>query len=452
MATTVMRVPRLSDQALAEGLRGLCKEFAVPKVHIKALGNILIGAVPFPEDANNKAWQELLAQDSFLVTVANLDASVYHIAYSRGGAAHQSLVYDEISLSPLETLPNWNDPSLQLLVVRSLQQRFNPFIDLDHTALNDDQAAARAIHESTLIRLELLNEKLIRETNDYRQTLDTEQVDKRKKLEEEYVEKRSKLDEANALEITRIDERKAELDDQLKKIDDRNNTHARRQIRDSMLVDVSSRIKQFGVSFATNSKRWPVGVGILSIAAVFALLLHFTASELREMDVFVAKSVNLGETFKRTAAEVESIVYPTGQRYWLWSRLAVLSFGLVAAVLYFVRWQNKWADHHATSEFALQQFYLDVNRANWIIESCLEWRKETQSPIPRELLSSITNGLFANQQPSTEQVLHPADELASALLGSASKLTLKAGENTMEFSKPSGIPKSKKVEGQPDAG
>ncbi|BCO26152.1 hypothetical protein MIZ03_1032 [Rhodoferax lithotrophicus] len=69
----------------------------------------------------------------------------------------------------------------------------------------------------------------------------------------------------------------------------------------------------------------------------------------------------------------------------------------------------------------------------------MEWRKETDSAIPTELLSSITNGLFVNPMSEPERVIHPADELASALMGSASKLKLKVGDGEMEFDKPSKI-------------
>ena len=103
-----------------------------------------------------------------------------------------------------------------------------------------------------------------------------------------------------------------------------------------------------------------------------------------------------------------------------------------------------WAEEHSHSEFQMQQFYIDVNRANWVIESCLEWRKETESAIPTALLESITKNLFANESKDLEQVIHPSDELASALLGSASKLKMNVAGNELEFDKPGKIkPKSK---------
>lgn len=111
--------------------------------------------------------------------------------------------------------------------------------------------------------------------------------------------------------------------------------------------------------------------------------------------------------------------------------------------MYYIRWQNRWAEQHASSEFQLQQFHIDVNRANWVIESCLEWRKDTESVIPTVLLESITRNLFDNKTDDIEKAIHPSDELASALLGSASKLKMKIGENELEFDKPGKIKSQK---------
>ena len=80
-----------------------------------------------------------------------------------------------------------------------------------------------------------------------------------------------------------------------------------------------------------------------------------------------------------------------------------------------------------------------MNRANWVIESCLEWRKVTDSVIPSDLLGSITRNLFTTETKTLDQVTHPADELASALMGSASSLKLNLNGNELEFNKPGKI-------------
>jgi hypothetical protein len=48
----------------------------------------------------------------------------------------------------------------------------------------------------------------------------------------------------------------------------------------------------------------------------------------------------------------------------------------------------------------------------------------------------MTRNLFVDRQQNIQQVIHPADELASAIMGSASKLTLNAGDSKVEIDRP----------------
>jgi hypothetical protein len=139
-----------------------------------------------------------------------------------------------------------------------------------------------------------------------------------------------------------------------------------------------------------------------------------------------------------SAVAAPAAVWDKTDLYFVWARISVLTVGLLFSILYYIKWENRWADQHATAEFQLQQFYVDVNRANWVVESGLEWHKETGATIPDTIMQSITANLFKfhDQAP---QPLHPADELASALLGSASKLRLKSGDSELEFDKPGKI-------------
>ena len=88
-------------------------------------------------------------------------------------------------------------------------------------------------------------------------------------------------------------------------------------------------------------------------------------------------------------------------------------------------------------EFSLMEEEIDELIAK------LQLLKETKEPIPTELLNSISKNLFTSEKGELEKVVHPADELASALLGSASKLKLNLGGNQLEFDKPGKISKSK---------
>lgn len=178
--------------------------------------------------------------------------------------------------------------------------------------------------------------------------------------------------------------------------------------------------------------------------AVFGFLVYNTSAELKDLEVNHATDILTYAKMSKADRELSLTPEPieTAVRVWHWLRLLLSSFGLIGTLLYFIKWQNKWADRHAESEFELQQFQLDVNRASWVIESCLEWRKETSNHVPAELLKSITHNLFSRGNAEVENVVHPADALASALMGSASKVKLKMGDSDVEFDKPGKIAKS----------
>jgi hypothetical protein len=92
---------------------------------------------------------------------------------------------------------------------------------------------------------------------------------------------------------------------------------------------------------------------------------------------------------------------------------------------------NRWFEQHSLTEFHLKQFELDMERASWLVETSLEWKDAKGTAMPPELMKSLSTGLFNNRD-EVEQVVHPADQLASALLGSASAIKLQAGESSIE--------------------
>ena len=101
--------------------------------------------------------------------------------------------------------------------------------------------------------------------------------------------------------------------------------------------------------------------------------------------------------------------------------------------MYFIRWQDRWAQEHADEEFRLKRLDLDVDRASWLVEMMLEWRGEQGRDIPKELVEKLAAGLF---EPSTQRpsARHPVEDGIAALLSSAAalKLNLPGGELTLD--------------------
>jgi hypothetical protein len=416
MSEQRIKIPRASDRSVVETFREVGALHGVSSAHISALGFSNFGQVNISSDADGDLTS-LLELKSTLIDSMSLQLKGLGIGYFRGGKCsveQKSPVYDEIVLSQNQQqgeLPN----AEKLKIVALLNNKLKAFHPgrVAGKGASEEQNQLVAIHESTLERLEQLNEDLVRQSSEFRKNLEIQYSEKVAKLEEGNNQLRTSLAEEHRKQLDDLLEREKQLQEKLKVIDDRDNTHVRREIRDKMLEDVKTRISNFGVSINTEKKRKPVYYGMLSLITIFSILLFYSGYE------------------AKVAAATNSI-----SMYWFWGRFTLYSLGLVGTILYYIKWENSWAEQHSSSEFQLQQFYIDVNRANWIIESCLEWRKATDSTLPKTLIQGISRNLFDKDHREKENVIHPADQLASALLGSASKAKLRIGDNELEFDKP----------------
>lgn len=440
----------MPDRSVIDCFKKLGELYKVTSLNVRALGFSQIGNIDMTSESNEE-FQAIIKHDSMLIDSCTLNISGLRVSYHRGGQYQpdqKSPIYDEILLiwDQKGKLNNIDKLKIVTLINTELKA-FEPgrFID---SGLSQEQNQLLSIHEGTLERLERLNEDLIRQSSEFRENIEKRFEEKTLELEKEKKAKQDKLEDVFAKKTEALESKEKDLKEKLKTIDDRDNTHVRREIRDRMLDDVKNRISNFGVSESTEKKRTPVFIGIIALMFTLIVLMVFTGYEIsvaekRHTVAFEAAYKNDVDTKAiknvQSPPKAEFSYADKPKLYWLWIRFALFSFGLIGTVLYYIKWQNWWAEYHSSSEFQLQQFYIDVNRANWVIESCLEWRKETDSAIPTELLISITRNLFVSEQGELEKAKHPADELASALLGSASKLKLNLGGNELEFDKPGKI-------------
>jgi len=455
MSDSYFKVSRVSDRAVLERFSVLKREFQFN--HSAANGPIGISFSPIPDEiAKEKAGgvlKTILDEDGHLLASAALGLDNLSVTYTRGGR-DDSPFLDEIRVY-------YNDsggpPSVEtrIAIVAAIKKQFETFDAKRSIALPlAEGEKLAALHQEKLDRLEELNTELIQRTSDAYIRLEAEYEERKRIVAEELAEEKKELiaEHKQKLEQLRIEE--TALEQRKKELDDRGNTHARRMLRDRMLEDVRTRIASFGVSKATEGKRNPVRVSMVVLIFSLLLLTLWTARELdAQQDIYklatetVAVAAGAQQKLTKAGMTTGSVnsVLSSGQTllYLLWGRLSLFSIGLVFALLYYIRWENRWADQHSNSEFQLQQFYIDVNRANWAIETGLEWKKETQSDIPNTILESVTKNLFRAAD-DVPPALHPADELASALLGSASKLKLKNGDNELEFNNPKKIPNETK--------
>lgn len=448
------QIPRLSDQEIiaklmevrSEILPGADFEFSVHAFE-KQLGTFSTANV------NSTPLKAILDQNGSSIEIASATiVAGVGLSYHRGGTnPPRSAYFDELRIHVGDQHPDRFAFGAKILKI------FRPF-EFSGTGVDglQDVSAVRAIQEETLNRLERLHEDGIRRVQESQAVLEKAFQKRHAALEEQFDLKRRGLDKEVASETEALAARQAQLEARNAQLDDRDNTHARRDNRTRMLNDVRERFEKFGVTEATEQKRGPVKTGILFLASVLMFFAIMSWADVISRDIFKNESIKSSyatPTTSPASSPSGSIAAASSQNesapYVLWIRSSLLTLGVAATVLFYIRWQSAWAEQHSRSEFALQQFHIDVNRANWVMESCLEWHKTTGAPIPESLINAFTRGLFTSGDSSPPPALHPADELASALIGSASKLRLKAGDSEIEFDKPGKIPN--KTQNAPNA-
>lgn len=363
----------------------------------------------------------LAGSNNCLIVVLNLNFGGLAFTMERGdrnGNAHPT-VMDFVVASPEATRPG--DEPNRARALAAAQEIWPPVIFPAVTGSAVDPTAsiegAIAIQHKGVEELRTVATQVLRETTEFRQQLERESREREAQRSYEHQQALETLQREFNEKLSELAQQREAVETEKRQLDDRHNTHARRDIRNQLLSDVRDRTAEFKLSTDTVRKREAVARGIIGLI----LFLGGTALTALMIEYLHSGGVR---------------PLPDSDKYWLWARASLALFGTVATLVYYTKWADRWARRHEDAELQLRQFQIDINRASWVVESCLEWRKSTNTDVPPDLLKTISQGLFASQGGTQEPVVHPADALASALLGSASKLKLKAGESELEINKP----------------
>lgn len=349
------------------------------------------------------------------------NTNVIHAASANKGGISISLARTESPLYDDLTF-NWNPQNQKALL--SDQQRIEIIswftgellkVDPDRglftgTGIAEAAENELALRNATIERFEQVQAKLAEDTAAFNKTIQENYLAEKAKLDAQFEKDRDKLNEEYSKKNDAIDKRKLELDEREAEIDASDNTAARRQIRKDLLEEIQKRSEKFALTAGTERLRWPVHlVSLLIIISAIAGAYYFG-----EKIPVASDSINI--------AYVIMLLKPLG-----------LTFVAVGTAFFYLRWLNRWFEQHAQAEFKLKQFQLDIERASWLVETALDWDAKQDKELPKELLEGLSKNLFHFDEDKIDQVRHPVDELASALMGTASKVRLNLGGNEVEL-------------------
>lgn len=413
MSGQVITTPRLKDKVIIDCFDDLA---AAVKSHSSKVSITLLGtariAYDAPHDEEDESLLALIKMNSELIFTASFNAGNFSVVIYRGGRSEAKSPYtDEVVITSNNPCQLNDIERLEIvqIVVKKLKA-----IDQGRAIggkASKEQEELASIHEATLSRLEELSEKLIADNHHYREKLDLEQQDKLSALESKFEDRKKELHETYETLTADLSEKEEDFERKIKELDDKSNTHARRQIRKDIIGEIKKRQTEFKLTVGTNKLRWPVAIAMIGLILVFCVLAGFSIR-----DFYLA-----------ITSEDPRALWISG------AKQLIYSFGVIASVLFYIRWQNRWFEQHSLAEFHLKQLELDMERASWIVETSLEWNDAKGNAIPTELLESLSRNLFSIQSEKAENLIHPADQLASAIMGTASMVKLKAGNAELEI-------------------
>lgn len=195
-------------------------------------------------------------------------------------------------------------------------------------------------------------------------------------------------------------------------LDDRENTHVRRSTARELMDFLRDNIINFETTKEMKVLRWPIHLVFIAMMVISGAISVISAYGLS----------SLGQS-GATMISVYAIVK---------SAFSSLAF-LTTSALY-ITWMNRWFDRHSETQFNAKQYQIDINRATWVVEAALEWRKNTADPMPQVLVEGITRNLF-NGPKVMDSDKAPLDMLASTILGSAAQVKLNVNGTQVEIDK-----------------
>lgn len=271
--------------------------------------------------------------------------------------------------------------------------------------------------DATLTRLEETTRELLYGIHQRQLELEREYREKGKAGEKKLEKLEDKLREDYLAKEENLNREREALTSKEAEFETKESKYLRRQLRQDILKKLDEHSKKFELTKGTRNLRWPIMMITIVLSVFFAALTAYSFSQ----------TIQLFEAAKDDFTKIN---------WWVVGLLTLKQLAFASATLggawFLIKWNDRWFRQHADSEFNYKQLELDINRASWVVEMALEWKEEKGTEIPPELLDRLTRNLFKGISNDGGDSDSPPD-VASILLGNASKVKFKAGDSEVEF-------------------
>lgn len=380
MAVKKFNIFKNDDKAVIDGIKAICTKLGIiDKINVTITfgdGAQQLSLPSVGELKKNEVLQKLLLLSKSLIEKITINTTEQPRSIEKFTFSRENLSYDIFEVTWKNDCPV--DKTIEILdAIQSAFTLYDPTQDLDKR-LGPELADFYRRREQGLLRLENLTQKLIEQNEAYRRKIDDEFFAKETSLKDRTEVLENNLRSDYAKKVGALDLREKELDD-------RKNTHARRQLRNDIKKELKNRSEAFNLTKTTIRKRWPNHF-------LFTLLI----------------AALLGILYVTITSDVGATIYH-------YIRLTFLGISLVVTVIFYIHWNDRWAQSHADEEFRLKRLDLDIDRASWIVEMAMEWQAENKNELPKDLLDKLSCNLFSGNE-SAGITEHPYEEIIKRLL------------------------------------
>lgn len=350
--------------------------------HVTVLSGLTADIIKYQQLDDDALLKSIVSENSEIISNATVQLFTgphqIYFTFTRGD--YSDIVHLHIST-------NYTNKDI-VPIVKSVQKNIKPYAEYKtlENILGKEVSETFRTKEEHLQNIEELIQKLTTENVEYRKQLDKEKSDFEKEVKTKSETEKQKL-------LEEIEARENEIKEKEKEIDLSSAKAARRKLRLDIKDKLADEFKSFSLSKDTIKKRRPIHwlfCGMILILTGYSIINGF-------------------QVFSETAGEY--ITY----------KLAISVVALIGAIVFYIRWIDSWFRQHADEEFKLKKLELDIDRASWVYEMAMDWKKDTEITMSKELVDRLTQGLFVTDSAS-ERVRHPSEDLLATLFGGISEL------------------------------
>jgi hypothetical protein len=403
-------VARLDDAAVVKLFRDLRAKFSPYDASASLVA--INSTINLNADQPTGLFAQVNRPNSFVLHSAQASFRHLTLRWWRGGDNKNNPWFDEIKFQRTDGNQGGELTDQQRIeIIDFVTERLQSPVPLPASAATDSVGQIETLYKSTILKLESSFAHQLERLTSWGVEQASEFERRKLELAEETKRERERLQAEHEAKTRALSTASEELEQRKKELDDRDYMHARRGLRSDLQRIIANREEKFALTKNTRSLRVPIHFAMcgLILALLYVNVFYFR--------LFGELDLSASSPFIIVGALV---------------RQGLVAIALVGAILYYVRWMNRWFDDHAQTEFRLKQFQLDIDRASWVVETALEWRRAEKSEIPTALLDGVTRNLFSPSEAKGGNH-SAADDLASALVGQASAVKVKVGDSEISL-------------------